>query len=283
MKKYYFIITILILTVFCANSQDSSTNKNQNIDTVFNEGKAYKMLYENQVKSNDGILKTIFYALGGLGTAVLFVFASNWWFNEKKVKDVIKDIDTKLIDIKKEILAEVAEKVRLEIKEDNKELTKSYQKQLEIFTETYNLQIGSLNENMTLQNSNLREIFDGKETLLKELIAVEQKSKDADVSKILRKLYRVEYYMWKSRGVYRNAFKALVNELEHKLKVDTDIRDIRLTVKNMSENLDNVEELLPNDKAEALKLFEGLPEDEEVINLKREVVRKLEKIKLRED
>lgn len=90
--------------------------------TSMSESKAYKMLYENQVKSNDAVLKTIFYALGGLGTAILLVFGSNWWFNDKKVKDVIRDNEAKIGEIKNSLFSELSEKFNIFYKEKTSEM-----------------------------------------------------------------------------------------------------------------------------------------------------------------
>lgn len=104
MKTSIYVLLLLFLPILFAFKEQNALPKkliqNTSIQTndsiIFNEGKAYKMLYDNQVKSNDSILKTIFYALGGLGGAVILVFASNWWFNDKKVRDIINEIDTKI-------------------------------------------------------------------------------------------------------------------------------------------------------------------------------------------
>lgn len=193
-----FIIIILPI-IFGSNKPDSIERvmvKDKAVDSNFmSESKAYKLLYENQVKSNDAVLKTIFYALGGLGTAILLVFGSNWWFNDKKVKDIINENQTKIENIKKNILAELQEKInnislekiseinklqvklkdeitayisefglkynefiektRDEIKDDKNTLQNSYQDLLK-----------SYNDNLNQQIITIKESFDEKTKLL---------------------------------------------------------------------------------------------------------------------
>ena len=130
-QKYYFNLIIILFLSTTLNSQnDTLTIKEAKKDTiVFNEGIAYKMLYENQRDSNNDILSTIFYALGGLGAAVLLVFGSTWWFNEQKVKDLLKALDQKVQDIKSDSSIELSEKMNALIIEKNKELN-SFQTQI---------------------------------------------------------------------------------------------------------------------------------------------------------
>ncbi|HLG34197.1 MAG TPA: hypothetical protein VI757_04895, partial [Bacteroidia bacterium] len=268
--------------------------------------------YDNQAKYNDAILKTIYYALGGLGTAVLLVFASNWWFNDKKVRDIINEIDTKIKGVKKDTLAELTEKInsfssektseinqmliklqeevtttitastlkfteftekiRAEIKEDNKVLSENYQKQLETFNENYRQQISLLSETINTQHSNLKEILSEEE----------KKRKDA-VNGILQTISRVEFYMWKDSGVFRNAFASLVREMQYKLDKNENSSSFQLALKQLTETLDKCTVLYKGDKVEATDVLNKIPESNVVTKLKQEILAKLEKIKLQKD
>ena len=220
-KTFNLFIAFLFLIVLAIGKQDSSkfipVVPQLNDTSKLSEEEAYKMLYENQLKSNDAILKTIFYALAGLGTAMIFVFASNWWFNEKKVNEITKGINSQINDLKNEALNELREKINLlsiektaeinhsqtklqeevtdaittltlrftefndkiraEIKEDNKALSENYQKQLDSFNENYRQQLASLNETISSGYQNLKETIGTKEEFLRSLINVETQSR----------------------------------------------------------------------------------------------------------
>ena len=267
--KYLFILLFIFLinNVFCKSDSTENSVIVQPIQskdsTCFNEANAYKMLYENQVASNKSILSTIFYALGGLGGAVLLVFASNWWFNDKKVKDLIKEIDTKVLNVKKETYAELSEKIntlsnekyedikqlqnklqeevnaniititskfkefteiiRTEIKQDNKELLNNYQKQLEAFNSNYIQQISSLNESVNLISVSLNEKLKDKEEMLKGLINSEANTRILETNSIKEKIHRTEFWVWDGRGVPGNALRAQMNELEYRLSNKGDL------------------------------------------------------------
>lgn len=221
MRNNFFILILLFFPlVFTYSKQDSSQIVKSCLnDNVLSEAQAYKMLYENQVKSNDAILKTIYYALGGLGTAILLVFASNWWFNDKKVKDVLNDSNIKILAIKKDTLAELtkqintlsdeknddlnktknklqeiitkaltditekfnefAEKTRIEIKDDNKALVNNYQDLLK-----------SYNENLSQQILSLKESYEEKIALLANQIVENEKSAKERLEKVSEGLKR---------------------------------------------------------------------------------------------
>src|SRR6478735_821713 len=318
-------ILLLIINLFQLNcfGQDSINNlkqnntTNQNKTSISDEEKLYKLLYENQIKSNDATLQTIFYALGGLGTAVLLVFGSNWWFNDKKVRDVINEIDNKIIGVKKEAFSEVTEKIntlstgmkselnhvqnklqeevtanivnttlkftdftdkiRAEIKDDNKTLTENHQKQIDVFNENSRQQITLFNDTLSSQLSNLKEVMDSKEYMLKEMISSERKNNINQNNLISEKMSKIEFYMWKDSGVFRNAFAALVSELSLKLMRTTTPTSFNLVLTQMSETLDKCTYILPTDKNQALKLLLEIPGNEE---LKKEILKKIEQINL---
>ncbi|MCX6256528.1 MAG: hypothetical protein NTW49_01280 [Bacteroidia bacterium] len=302
---YLFILLLLLILVsFCKqDSNDKIKNQISKIQskdtTALSEGNAYKMLYENQLKSNDSILKTIFYALGGLGSAVLLMYASTWWFNEKKVRDVINEIDTKIKGVKKDTLTELteninklsteksteiyqiqnklqeetaaniteltlkftelSEKIRAEIKEDNKGLINNYQKQLETFNQNYVQQINSLNDNIKTLNSDINEKINSKEENLKGLINSETQLRLSEINSIKANIFRNEFWMWDARGVHINALRAQLNELA--LKLENKYSDLHFYLEQILETSKKLSYLYDFDKKEIRKLLTKVPEN----------------------
>jgi hypothetical protein len=301
-KNLVAIAMILLSVTICAanneNVPSAASGKNTNKTTELTEGQAYKLLYDNQVKANDAVLKTIFYALGGLGTALILVFASNWWFNEKKVKDLINEIDKKVKDLNKDVLAEMTEKIskfstettaeiyqaqtklkdtsaesvkeltlkftdftdkiRAEIKEDDKNLLSNFQKQLEGFNENYRQQISSINDNANSLSHNLKEIIDSKDEAIKALLENEKKSLSYDLDSIKGDLYRAKYYMWQNQGVYRNALMSQIDEIEVKTKMKFGNLDFYLD--QISQTVSNMKELRKSDKDISIRILKEVPE-----------------------
>ena len=277
------------------------------------EGEAYKMLYDNQVKANDSILKTIFYALGGLGTALILVFASNWWFNDKKVRDIVNEIDKKVKEHNQLVLAELNEKIntfstektnemhimqtklqdevtnniksltlkftdfteniRLEIKKDDKDLTKTFQKQLEVFNENYRIQIESIRENMNFVNENMNNLLNGKEETLKTLIETEKQITLTQFNSIKSELYRTKFYMWEARGVYTNAFRAQLDELE--ILIERKLTSLEFYLDQMLETVEKIKSLSKFDSNRAIEIM-NLISDREV--LAKELIEKINNI-----
>jgi hypothetical protein len=315
MKRNYILFILLLLPILFAFKNQDSTDKAKQIINVqttdttgLSEAKAYRMLYDNQVKSNDAILKTIIYALSGLGGAALLVFASNWWFNDKKVKDIIKEIDTKIIEVKKDTLAilteknnvlsnektaeinkiqiklqeevnsaisnmalrfnEFNEKIRYEIKIDNKELVQQFQKQLETYNENYRQQIFALNETISAVGSNL-----------KEQIETEKKNTSIELNSIKKTVYRNAYYLWDTKGVHRNSFAVQLSELE--LVLDDPSwteKSLMLCIKQIRETIEKLTFLYDMDKDNAKAIFRNMPEQYQPIAT--ELMEKIEKINI---
>jgi hypothetical protein len=116
------------------------------------EERYYKLLYQHQIDANDDILKTIFYALGGLGSAMLLVFASNWWFNEKKVKDITKDIERDIRLAREAALTEVSNR----LSESQQELQSSFNELKQKTIEEFREQLASGSREMIRTNEQLR-------------------------------------------------------------------------------------------------------------------------------
>lgn len=113
-KSIILTCTFLIILLSLLKAQQIKKDLKTNIEkqkTELTEAEAYKMLYDNQVKANDSVLKTIFYALGALGTSILLVIGGNWWFNTRKVEDFAKGIELKISASKDAALSEIKEKI----------------------------------------------------------------------------------------------------------------------------------------------------------------------------
>jgi len=313
MKKL-FILLLLVTNI--SIKADSLMEKKSDVDvksitTELSEGQAYKMLYDNQLKFNDAILKTIYYALGGLATAILAVFASNWWFNEKKVKDVAKGIDLQIADAKKTALSEVidklnsfslektseisqrqtklqeevtssitgltlkfndlSEKLRIEIREDNKVLLGNYQKQLDSFNENYRQQISTLNENINNQVNSLKDV-----------IKSSKEQSDNEVNEIKKIITRVEFYMWDHRGIMINAMRAQVRELKLvQEKSKNDHANYPLFLTQLLGTLGKMTYIYVNEKQDLIETIKKIPAKHDI--LKNSVLEAVGKIKIEEN
>ena len=231
-KKIVFLIFFFFLISFCLAQK-----------IPFNEKEAYRLLYENELKHNDAILSTIYYALGGLATAVLLVFTSNWWFNEKKVKDSIEQIDIKYKNLKDEIDLEnsnIFDRIDSDLKNNilefesttkdlirisEERLRKDFENLIKNFQNTLlrdvdnikinvNQKIDSNSEHNDLQFQFLKENIKSQDDKLKNEIEKISIKNQQLINRLKSKVYRNEFYLWKTKGVYSNAITALFNELE---------------------------------------------------------------------
>ncbi|QOG03468.1 hypothetical protein [Flavobacterium sp. MDT1-60] len=219
MRKALLLLILPLLFSFKDTNPVSETTIPEKDKNELTEGKAYKMLYENQIKANDGILKTIFYALGGLGTAVLLVFGSNWWFNDKKVKEAMSEIDSKIAGVKKDALNEFTEKISFLTSENITEMNQTQVKLQEEVTlsistltekfndfidktrteikedsriniSNYQDLIKSYNDNLTQQINSLKESAEEKVKQLDLKIELNKKNHDNKLSAESKRLKR---------------------------------------------------------------------------------------------
>jgi len=324
MKNTGLVFTFLFLSIFVCISNPIFANRDKmpssmqpNDSPSLNEATAYRMLYDNQVKANDAILKTIFYALGGLATAVVLVFASNWWFNEKRVADIRNGINVQINEAKNTALNEVetrisslaAEKttqinelqnklqehistsiaditlranefheiIRAEIKEDNKTLLGNYQTQLESFNINYRQQISTLSENIKNQTDTIKDKINIIENNLK-------KEMSSATNSLKQQIARNEYYMWKYRGVWANALSAQIRELELILEESSDFpiydRSYDFYLTGITETLKNISDMFSSDKENIINTINKVPN--EYNRFKLDLLKALETIEIKE-
>ncbi len=256
----------------------------------------YKMLYENQLAANNSILNTIFYALGGLGAAILFVFASNWWFNEKKVLDIKKGINNQIeseinkiqIDLQKEVsnginsvsqmLNEFIEKHRIEIKEDNKLLSENYQIQLKNFIDNINIQIATLKTSYDERLEVLQKEIDLSNDEIKKSIANAKKSSDVESKKIRMKLCNTEASLWTVKGVFLNAVRYYVEEGKLSLEVGY-VWNLKYVLEKLEENVSKCTYIYESDLREFNEFSNSIPA-EEFESEKARVVELINKLKV---
>lgn len=318
--KIFFVVIFSILIAsqskaYSGKVSDISNRgiKEVNLDKDYLSSKAYKMLYENQVKSNEAILQTIYWALGGLGAAILSVFGSNWWFNTKKVEDLTKGIESKLEEIKKNMWGEIElkfssylmeqseksnkeklqsqtdiserienfnlrlndsfEKIRLEIKDDVKSLQVNYQSQLNNFS-----------ENINIQNELLRSKLDERMNSLNEKIEVIQRESKIELdnaTKLLKvKIVQSEAALWVIKGVKINALRCYIEEGILSIEVGR-LWNLEYVFKSIGEVIDEISEVLTLDVKSFNKFVSLIPDD--YSKEKEEFVEKFNKIKIKEE
>lgn len=189
---------------------------------------------------------------------MLLVFASNWWFNDKKVKDVINEIDFKIkssvstIDkdltdkintflndkvselnqlqskLQEEVSTNLKEltlhinnsndKIKDDIRNNEQNLSSVFNKQLDNLSDNFKQQLSNLNDSINTNNSNIKDLFESKIDNVKNQLNSDIQKTITELSTIRSSIYRNEYWMWEARGVPSNALRALLNELEIKIQ-----------------------------------------------------------------
>lgn len=131
------IILILLLVISGTISADTIETPSvlTTINAASNSQPDYKLLYENQVKYNDKILDTIFWAIGVVFTVILLVVGSQIYFNyslnNKKYKDLATSIDQKIISGVISTINNHLPPMKVEIQREIITFSNNFQKQLD--------------------------------------------------------------------------------------------------------------------------------------------------------
>ena len=262
MRKTTITFIFLFFTFLCL-SKNEITKKDSisttKIDKPISQSEVtYELLYKNQVDANDDILKTIFYALGGLGSAMLFVFASNWWFNEKKVNDIKAGISTQIesensklaatlrseinleVDNLKTLNSDFMEIIRKEIRENNNQLLTNYQSQLSSFSNNINVQISTLKTSFDERIEVIQKQLEINDKEAKRLIGLNKEKLDKTERRLKINILRNDAELWLIRGVPLNAFNCYIEEGQLSLEIGYDwnfeyvIKDLEDTAKKLT-------------------------------------------------
>jgi hypothetical protein len=281
MKKTLFLLTF-VLSANILFAQGAYGNAGNLIQDEHNQkdslGSTYKLLYDNQVKSNDAILKTIFYALGGLGSAMLFVFASNWWFNEKKVERMKQDINNQISseieklssDLKKDAsknienlnarFSDFNEKTRLELREDNKILTDNYQNQLKAFSENINLQVSIIKTSIDEKiDYTQREVNDNKDKTKNSIDLLKQKI-NRENKRLKMNLLQTESSLWLIKEVPLNALRCSIEEGIISVEINYSW-NLKYVFEDITEILEKIESVRASDIEAFEKFISIVPSD----------------------
>jgi len=240
---YFFQISLCIGFASPTTEKERKAVESKKDTIELTEGQAYKMLYENQVKANDSILKTIYYALGALGTAIILVFGGNWVFNTKKVEAIADGIDDKIESLKSETFAEIAEKlnaistektyeinqiqvklqeeitlnikdttikfntlaedVRKELRDENKALSHSFDERIKNFSDNLSMQIKTIETLTNERNENVNQKITSFEHSYSEKLKANKDEITSLKSDISKNIVKTEETL--KASIYRNA------------------------------------------------------------------------------
>lgn len=282
MKKLKIIFILLFFTNLCfpkENIEKKDSISPIKVDKFDNQEATYKMLYENQIDANDDILKTIFYALGGLGTAMFFVFASNWWFNEKKVADIKKgiqsDIENEVNKVKNDIkedfntniksinksFSDFTENIRKEIREDNNNLLTNFQSQFESFTDNINIQISTLKSSFDERIEVVQKELEINNVETIKTIAAIQERLDRTEKRLKINILGNDAELWLLRGVPVNSLNCYIEEGEISLQIGYDW-NIEYVMKDLERILEKLTWIRPKDIKKCETFFDKIPSAE---------------------
>lgn len=234
MKKYFKIFGLILLLIWCCFSAYmlytyNKTNINLNnilsdIDfykknyfqiNSYNEAEAYKQMYENLKYSNDKILDTIYWSLGGLTTAIIALFGANIFFNfrfnKSEIENIKNNLNLKVEEIKNNTSQYIQSNINQLTDNSKNEITKLNQ----ILEENHKNETHTLTSDFEKKYILLQKEIDKFKDILED-VKSQSRTKFNDFDKtyakqfksIMSLYYELDAQVWRLRDVEGNALSS---------------------------------------------------------------------------
>lgn len=263
---------LLLTTYLTVYSRDTLQTKatatpTQQIETVENiSPTAYKLLYENQKESNDKILQTVYWSLGGILAVLLLIIGSNIFFNvrfnKKEVELITTELLSRLEEAKNQYLNEINQKIessttdlRKTIEEDKQELSKTYQELLKSYNDNLNLQIKTLKESYEEKAKLIAKQVERSERIADHHNDMIKHSIDRETKLLKRDILKNEAEIWILKGIHSISLTSYIRLA----KLDFDIEydwAFKYTSDDIIKCLGKVDSITPEDSAELNAVLE---------------------------
>ena len=213
------------------------------------EADLYKLLYENSKSANDRLITTIHWSIGLVATFLLALFGTQIFFNLKLNKEEVQ-----------KIRSDLDEKISTTQVLYTNQINTLHQSKEKEFREEFNDFKGNsendIIERMKVQEKSLKTLCDGyrKDNDLLES-TVEFKFKQVEIQ-----LEKTIGDVWELRGVKSNALSRYINTalLEHEQG-----HELKLTLKNIIQFLNEATDLHERDKTKLDELLVNIPDSYE--------------------
>ena len=292
-----YLVTIMFFLMFLngIEGQVIDTSKVNNVDSISIVEKNYEninfeALYDSQKAFTSSILSTVYFALSSILIVILAIIGSNIYFNfkfnKKKYdeleKDLINNIDIKIIDFEKNVdikIDKIKENIIKENNDSKKELIETYNERLDSYSTNLKEQISTLKERIEndgeankINYENLLKIISDKTSELTEIF------KDLlhyDSTRLEIRSLELEAEIWKSQGILSITLDNYIEQAQKAISIKwfwhmkyslpkiiellNDMKEIdRYTQRHMDELLVSIPEEYAEQKVKIEKLYKVL-------------------------
>jgi len=221
---------------------------------------AYKLLYENQKETNDKILQTVYWSLGGILGVLLLIIGSNIYFNvrfnKKEVELITTELLNKLEDAKNIYLLEISQKIEISsielrktIELEKQELSKTYQELLKSYSDNFHQQINSLKESNEEKAKLLTKQIERTERMTDQQNDRIKNSIDRETKLLKRDILKNDAEIWLLKDLPTIALTSYIRLAKLDFEINYDWA-FQYTSDDIIKCLSKVESLSPDNSAE---------------------------------
>jgi len=259
-RKYYLIITLLLLIV-SAMGQPKSSRKLETTKTNIvplenpqnSDADAYKLLYETARKSYEDERSGTQWTLGIVIGFILLILGSqyflNWKFNKQEITNIKSDLDSKFKDGLVLLRQEYTKINEASIKkvEDN------YNQQLTIYRKI----IEDFEKRLQDDKTEFREVIAANKELNSLLIKEQKNYLDERIKEINMNLDKQEGFIWRLRGVEANSLSRFIDVAKYNLEKKSSL--IKYTLSDIEESILNQKDLEYDDSVKLKEILKNIP------------------------
>lgn len=230
---------------------------------------AYKLMFENIKYSNDKILDTIYWSLGGIMVAIFALLGTNFYFNKNKFDNLSQknknDIDSFSQQTKKELQEKITEKIdayKKEIRYESLKVNEINQQQIKIFSDGFNSQLINIETKYKESTDKLKKsIEDNAQTASKSNDNIKNLiEKKYNLTKI--EILKLESDSWFIKKVYANALTSLIKKMTLEIEAQ---KSISTSISDMVKVLENMNTISTYDKKSLNDLIQIIPKENDLL------------------
>lgn len=252
-----------------------------NIKSInLNEAQAYKLLYENQKYSNDKILDTIYWSLGGISVAIFALFGANVFYNfrinKTEINNLRQTMHLKTIEFQNKLIKGIDLQINDYINKASATSSDEIRNTFSKYSKEVSEQISSIDSNLTETNKSLEKIaknYDGKLSNINMILLAQNnnltKKIEHETNRLLYQLYDTKAQVYMLKNMLSGALDYFIKstliqiELDYNIEMDLfDIIELMKTMKSLSSvNPTNLNELIakaPEKYHSQIEVIKGL-------------------------
>ncbi|WP_127539376.1 hypothetical protein [Paenibacillus illinoisensis] len=250
--KFSLVLILFLLFGLSSSSLTNAGSINNQAGSDLQE--YYKQMYEDQKDYNDRILNTIYWALGGLGTAIISIVGLNVFNSNRSNKASVEAIKQEILKINEE-----------ESKQNNIRLVERFDQLREQSSSELNELLKQREQILNDRFKNIQSEYIHTTKSIKQTLKLEReatKELEDSLSKVLKRIegsgYKNTADIYEIKGVYGNQLRFLAMAIEIKVELNAAPELLLEKLLTSLQKLEHIHTLVHHDVSKVIK---KLPEE----------------------